>query len=62
LKRSNLQQPLSRLKLKEMNNIRFSKPYIQWRGNYFRTGGARPKAQKTGTRNRVLRWNWIVFL
>jgi len=34
----------------------------QWRGNYFRTGGARPRARKSGTRNRVPRWKWIVFL
>jgi len=29
---------------------------------YFRTGGARPRAPKSGTRNKVLRWNWIVFV
>jgi len=32
----------------------------QWRGNYFRTGG-KPRAPKSGTRNKVLRWNWSVF-
>jgi len=33
----------------------------QWRGNYFWTGGARPRAPKSGTRNKSLRWNWSVF-
>jgi len=29
----------------------------QWRGNYFRTqGGARPRAPKSGARNKVLRF------
>jgi len=32
----------------------------QWRGNYFRTVGARPRAP-SGTRNKVLRWYWSVF-
>jgi len=34
--------------------------HSQWRGNYFRTRQARPKAPKPGTRNTVVRWNWIV--
>jgi len=32
----------------------------QWRGNYFRTGGARPRAPKSGSR-KVLRWNRSVI-
>jgi len=30
---------------------------LQWRGNYFWTGGARPRAPKSGKRNKGLRWN-----
>jgi len=33
----------------------------QWRGNYYMGGGARPRAPKSGTQNKVLRWNWSVF-
>jgi len=33
----------------------------QWRGNYFRTRGARPRAPKSGTWNNVFRWKWSVF-
>jgi len=36
--------------------------FTQWRGNYFRTGGARSRAPKSGTWIKVLRWNWSVFL
>jgi len=37
--------------------------FPQWRGNYFWTGrGARPRATKSRTQNRCLRWNWRVFL
>jgi len=33
----------------------------QLRGNYFWTGRARPRAPKSGTRNKILRWNWNVI-